>query len=100
MNGVTHLPPGSRPGEQHTTVRWFAAARSATGVAEERWDPAPDTLADLLAAAVERHGAPLAAVLPRCSFLLDGVALTGREPEDVRLAGVGLVDVLPPFAGG
>ena len=86
-------------------VRYFAAARAAAGVDEERFDLADgDTITSLLAAvlAVERPEPPagtppLARLLSRSSFLLNEVAVRNRsavlKPDDV-------VDVLPPFAGG
>ncbi|MET3922091.1 MoaD/ThiS family protein [Arthrobacter sp. UYEF20] len=86
-------------------VRYFAAARAAAGVDEERFDlPADATVASLLEAilAVERPEPPagtppLARLLSRSSFLLNEVAVRNRatalKPADV-------VDVLPPFAGG
>jgi molybdopterin converting factor small subunit len=86
-------------------VRYFAAARAAAGVDEERYElSAGDTLATLLEAilAVERPGPPagtppLPRILSRSSFLLNEVAVRDRsaalKPDDV-------VDVLPPFAGG
>lgn len=86
-------------------VRYFAAARAAAGVDEERFELSDgDTLATLLDAilAVERPQPPagtppLARILSRSSFLLNEVAVRDRtaplKPADV-------VDVLPPFAGG
>jgi sulfur-carrier protein len=86
-------------------VRYFAAARAAAGVEEERFELSHgDTLADLLEAilAVERPEPPagtppLARILSRSSFLLNEVAVRDRSaaltPGDV-------VDILPPFAGG
>jgi sulfur-carrier protein len=86
-------------------VRYFAAARAAAGVDEERYElSAGDTLATLLEAilAVERPEPPagtppLPRILSRSSFLLNEVAVRDRgaalKPDDV-------VDVLPPFAGG
>jgi molybdopterin synthase sulfur carrier subunit len=76
-------------------VRYFAAARAAAGVSEEKLD-AP-TLAHLLDALAARHGSQLATVLARCSFLVDGLACHDR---DASLAADTVVDVLPPFAGG
>jgi molybdopterin converting factor small subunit len=76
-------------------VRYFAAARAAAGVSEEKLD-AP-TLAQLLDALVARHGPPLASVLGRCSFLIDGLVCHDRNTP---LAADTVVDVLPPFAGG
>lgn len=86
-------------------VRYFAAARAAAGVEEERFElPAGSSVEDLLAAVltVERPEPPagtppLARILSRSSFLLNEVAVRDRSvavgPDDV-------VDVLPPFAGG
>ncbi|WP_235780447.1 MoaD/ThiS family protein [Sinomonas notoginsengisoli] len=99
------------------TVRYYAAAQAAAGVAEEPLE-APDgaSLADALEAAlaVDRSQAPsgtgsgatiatrttappLAEVLRRCTFLVNEIAAKDRsrvlEQGDV-------VDVLPPFAGG
>lgn len=44
------------------------------------------------------HGERLAAVLSRCSFLLDGEQLP--RDSDRTLPADGELDVLPPFAGG
>jgi molybdopterin converting factor small subunit len=76
-------------------VRYFAAARAAAGVSEEKV-AAPD-LATLLSVISQAHGPTLATVLDRCSFLVDGLACHDRSaplPADT------VVDVLPPFAGG
>ncbi|MEV8551438.1 MoaD/ThiS family protein [Streptomyces glaucescens] len=80
------------------TVRYWAAAKAAAGVADERYEAA--TLADALAAARERHPGELARVLRRCSFLVDGDPVGTRGHDTVRLADGGTVEVLPPFAGG
>ena len=74
-------------------VRYFAAAADAAGVDEE--ERVETTLDALRSAVVTAHPA-LAAILPRCSVLVDGVRTTGDAPLD----DVALVDVLPPFAGG
>jgi sulfur-carrier protein len=80
------------------TIRYFAAARAAAGVESEPLElPDGATVDDALAAIRERHGAELARVLDRCSFLLDEVAV--RDRSALVLAGANL-DVLPPFAGG
>ncbi|KND41138.1 MULTISPECIES: MoaD/ThiS family protein [Streptomyces] len=80
------------------TVRYWAAAKSAAGLAEEPYDAA--TLADALNAVRDRHPGELARVLRRCSFLVDGDPVGTRAHETVRLAEGGTVEVLPPFAGG
>ncbi|MDN3245456.1 MoaD/ThiS family protein [Streptomyces mutabilis] len=80
------------------TVRYWAAAKAAAGVAEEAYDAA--TLGEALGAVRERHPGELTRVLLRCSFLVDGDPVGTREHETVRLADGGTVEVLPPFAGG
>jgi molybdopterin synthase sulfur carrier subunit len=83
--------------EVEVNVRYFAAARAAAGMEAETLDVASGTSVKDL---VERLGArnpALAAVLDRCSFLCDGVAVRNRaEPLQTSQT----VDVLPPFAGG
>jgi molybdopterin synthase sulfur carrier subunit len=80
------------------TVRFWAAARSAAGVADETYDAA--TLADALAAIRDRHGPPMVRLLERCSFVVDDATVDAREPERVPLSEGGVLEVLPPFAGG
>jgi molybdopterin converting factor small subunit len=83
------------------TLRYWAAAREAAGTPEEPYAEA--TLADALAAAVERHGGPegrLARVLARCAFVVDGDPASRRDPASVALREGGTIEVLPPFAGG
>lgn len=80
------------------TVRYWAAAKSAAGVAEEAYDA--QTLAEALDAVRGRHPGELTRVLQRCSFLIDGDPVGTRGHETVRLADGGTVEVLPPFAGG
>lgn len=81
----------------HITVRYFAAARAAAGVDAEQLTVHPGaTVGDFVDGLGGRHCA-LARVLPRCSFLRDGIAVRDRalplQPGDT-------IDVLPPFAGG
>jgi molybdopterin converting factor small subunit len=86
-------------------VRYFAAARSAAGVDEERYElPAGSTVESLLAAVLEVErpeppaGTPsLERILARSSFLLNEVAVRDRATV---LSDGDVVDVLPPFAGG
>jgi len=80
------------------TVRFFAAAKAASGVDQDQIGIAPQaTVADVLAAVVEIHGAKLAEIFRRCSFLLDETAL---HDHHVSVCGGEVLDVLPPFAGG
>ncbi|WP_214406606.1 MoaD/ThiS family protein [Pseudonocardia lacus] len=79
-------------------VRYFAAARAAAGVEEEKVQVgAGATVADLLDALRAEHGAALATVLDRCSYLLDEVA---ARDLSAALHDGAVLDVLPPFAGG
>jgi sulfur-carrier protein len=79
------------------TVRYFAAARAAAGAESETVTLRPGaTVADLVGGLAMRDGR-LAAVLSRCSYLCDGIAV--RDDTDALCAG-NTVDVLPPFAGG
>jgi molybdopterin synthase sulfur carrier subunit len=82
------------------TVRYWAAAKQAAGVAEENL--AAGTLAELLTAVVARHPAApaLGQVLARSSFLIDGEQAGTRPPGSVTLREGAVVEVLPPFAGG
>lgn len=80
------------------TLRFWAAAKAAAGVAEEPYDAA--TLAEALAAARARHGDALAKVLDRSTYVVDDAPVGGRAHDTVLLTEGGSVEVLPPFAGG
>ncbi|MFI5913849.1 MoaD/ThiS family protein [Dactylosporangium sp. NPDC051541] len=75
-------------------VRYFAGARAAAGVPEEKVEAA--TLGELVAA-LTADRPRLAGVVTACSFLVDG---TSWRDRDARLPAAATVDVLPPFAGG
>ena len=83
------------------TLRFFAAARAATGLDEQV--VTVDGLARvgaLLSAVRPVEGTSAAEfrdVLLRCSFLVDG--LTTRDREQLVADGA-VIDVMPPFAGG
>lgn len=81
-----------------TTLRYWAAARAAAGVAEEATSASTLQEALLLARACrdDRFGK----VLGVCSFVVDGDPVGSRDHATVALREGGLVDVLPPFAGG
>jgi molybdopterin converting factor small subunit len=81
------------------TMRYWAAAKDAAGVAEQQLTA--DTLATALTAAAEASGgAQLRAVLDRSSFLIDGNPVGRRAADSVMLADGNVIEVLPPFAGG
>ncbi|WP_254787936.1 MoaD/ThiS family protein [Curtobacterium sp. MMLR14_010] len=78
-----------------TTIRFFAAARAAVGTDEITSDAS--TLAEALGSVAAVDAERWASLQERCSYLVDGVTTRDRSTS---LAGVGLVDVMPPFAGG
>ena len=78
------------------TVRLFAAARSAAGT--DTASTESGTLAAIISELLGRFP-DLAPVLPRCSFLVDGTAVHGQA-ENIVIADLAEIDVLPPFAGG
>lgn len=82
------------------TLRYWAAAKEAAGLADEPYEA--QTLAEALAAARERHAdrPRFAEVLTRSSFLIDGTPVGVRDHASVTLADGNVVEVLPPFAGG
>ncbi len=82
------------------TVRYWAAARAAAGVSEEIL--CGSTVADVLAAARERHADEprFAAVLSVCSLLLGDRPLGSSLLSEVAVAHGDTLEVLPPFAGG
>ena len=92
------------------TLRYWAAAKEAAGVTEEKVEAV--TLADALAAglAAVREAAPdperaaraerYERVLARSSFLINGDPAGTRPQESVILPEDAVVEVLPPFAGG
>lgn len=83
--------------EIRVTVRYFAAARQAAAAeAETVLLPAGTSVAGLIASLAGRN-ASLAAVLRRCSYLCDGIAV---QDQATTLGAGNTVDVLPPFSGG
>jgi sulfur-carrier protein len=94
------------------TLRYWAAAKEAAGIAEEA--VSAGTLAEALAAASgddgpggpagadqrDERNARLRAILGRSSFLVDGTPVGTRAPEGVVLGDGSVIEVLPPFAGG
>jgi molybdopterin synthase sulfur carrier subunit len=97
------------------TMRYWAAAKEAAGVAEET--VTADTLAAALGVIRGRRreyaesggpgsgppadgGARLSSVLARSSFLIDGHPVGTRAADAVLLVDGAVIEVLPPFAGG
>lgn len=76
-------------------MRYFAAAEEAAGRPEERIEVADATVGGLQAVLVARYGDAMERVVRWGSFLVGGVV--SRDPSREV---TGIVDVLPPFAGG
>jgi molybdopterin converting factor small subunit len=78
------------------TIRYWAAAKEAAGVAEEAVDAR--TLAEALDVVLARRppDTRLRTVIDRSSFLVDGLHAT----PDLVLRESAVVEVLPQFAGG
>ena len=81
-----------------STIRYWAGARAAAGVASEQ--TSASTLAEALLLARATRDDRFGQVLSVCSFVVDGDPVGAREHAQVVLADGALVDVLPPFAGG
>ena len=79
-------------------LRYWAGARAAAGVEQERVDAA--TLGEALDAARAGRDESFSRVLGMCSFVVDEHPVGRTPPAEVSLAADALVEVLPPFAGG
>lgn len=95
--------PPSAQDETQVLVRYWASARAAAGVDEDRIEVAgPVSLAEVRDRAVALHpdADRLADVVKACSVLLDDEPLGRRDPETVLVRPGMSVEFLPPFAGG
>ena len=84
------------------TVRYWAAARAAAGVAQEAVPTASGmTLDALLALLRERHpDGGFADVVAVCSVLVGDRPVSSSDPGAVLVEPGASVEFLPPFAGG
>ena len=82
------------------TIRYWAAAKEAAGIAEESVDA--DTLRDALDTAIAARGADnrLASVITRSSFLVNADPVGRAAKESIMLDEGDVIEILPPFAGG
>lgn len=76
------------------TVRFFAAAKAATGVSQ--FQTSGSTVSQVLSLCEQKFPA-LSQVLPKCSYLLNEVACSDLN---FPVSSGDQLDVLPPFAGG
>jgi len=75
-------------------VNFYAAARAASGVSES--EIAGSTLGEVIASATAKYP-QLVAILPGCSYLVNGVA---ESDNNIKISGEDVIDILPRFAGG
>jgi molybdopterin converting factor small subunit len=75
-------------------IRWFAQAREAAGTGSE--DGRGETVGEVLADAVARHGEALRAIIECSAVWVDGEPAQPSDPvgPDAEVA------VLPPVSGG
>lgn len=92
----TRIQPRNLGQMGNIEVHLFAAARSAVG--HRTVTASGKTLAEVVASLIADYPA-FAAVEPRCSYLVNGLAARG-DLDLINLAAGARVDVLPPFAGG
>ncbi len=84
------------------TVRYWASARAAAGVASDTISvEGPVSLADLRERVLALHpGTRLEAVLGACSVLVGDRPVASQDPVTVAVEPGEMVEFLPPFAGG
>lgn len=87
-------------GQPTVTVRYWAAAKSAAGVAEESFSGTTAGQVLTAARAAHRQTPRFGQVLDSCSFLLGENPLGSQDPSKVEVADGDVLEVLPPFAGG
>ncbi len=82
------------------TIRYWAAAKEAAGVAEEAVEAV--TLRDALnaAIAIRKPDKRLETVIARSSFLVNADPVGRAARESIVLDEGAVIEVLPPFAGG
>lgn len=97
MNGPVSQDDSERG---QVTLRYWASARAAAGVAEVRIAvDGPVTLASLLESAGSANDR-LARILSTCSVLLADRPVGSSDPATVLVEPGQVVEFLPPFAGG
>jgi molybdopterin synthase sulfur carrier subunit len=82
------------------TVRYWAAARQAAGVAEDRVEARTVGEALALVRKIHAHQPRFEAVLGVSSLLLGSAPVGLRDVDRLPVPPGEVVEVLPPFAGG
>lgn len=99
-SAATAATDAETPSGPRVTVRYWAGARAAAGVAQE--ELTGETVAHVLAQARTRHADQprFGPVLAACSLLLGDRPLGSRNLAEVAVQDGDMLEVLPPFAGG
>jgi len=93
-------PEEVRSPETAVTVRYWAGARAAAGVAEDVFEVGgPTTLADVVRRVLAAHP-DAARVVGVCSVLVGDRPVGAQDPDSVVVEPGTTVELLPPFAGG
>jgi molybdopterin synthase sulfur carrier subunit len=97
---MADFSPTDAPAPGTITVHYWAAARAAAGIAEEKVDA--QTLAGLLDEIHRRHRGRdrFGDVIDMCSILVGETPVGSRDPAEVLLKPGDTIEFLPPFAGG
>ncbi len=99
---MTGHPPDA-PGSPGVTVRYWAAARSAAGVASDTLPITEPTTLDVILKQVydlHRDRPRLYDVVAVCSILVEDRPVGGYDPQEIVVKPGQTVELLPPFAGG
>lgn len=91
------------PGETQIIVRYWASARAAAGVNEDRLEAdGPLTLTEVRRRVLALHpdAEGFERVIAVCSVLLDDEPVGSFDPDQVQVRLGRAVEFLPPFAGG
>lgn len=97
---MADLSPADVQGAGNVTVHYWAAARAAAGISEEK--VVADNLAELLEIIDRRHRDRdrFRDVIGTCSILVGETPVGARDPLTVTLEPGDTIEFLPPFAGG
>jgi sulfur-carrier protein len=82
------------------TIRYWAAAKEAAGIAEESVDAVTLGEAINTVVAARKPDTRLATVVARSSFLVNADPVGRAAKESIMLDEGAVIEVLPPFAGG
>lgn len=97
---MTPEPPTDAQMMANVTVHYWAAAKNAAGIGEEKVEAS--TLDNLIDQILRRHADKdrFADVIGMCSVLIGQTPVGARDHTSVTLSDGDTIEFLPPFAGG